>query len=356
MRSDRRTDTRITRIFAVLAVALLLFAFSATLSHAATYWLKVNKKTNVMTAYQWSGKKWKPVRAMLCSCGTGGKWATPSGTFYTGYKNRWLTMYLPETGYDYAQYTAYVTSDIYIHSVWYKHPENDQQDTKSFNALGTAVSHGCIRLSVADAKWVYDNCSYGTKITIFSGGKKKDPLGKPPNIKNTSKSKYSWDPTDPADGNPNRDMMPKPVITTKSKKLKIGAKYNLKKGVKAIDPNSFYDLTKYIKVKKIQKWNKKKDAWVTVKKLSTKKKAKYRVKYFVDDPWGRSASKWRKITVYDPTPPKEETQDPADPGQSGDTGEGTGTETGEGSGTGMGTEDPGTGGTGQADPGTGGGA
>lgn len=334
--------SRKLRIAVILAAALALFAMSVTLAHASTYWLKVNQKTNVMTAYKYSGRKWKPVRAMLCTCGTTGKWATPNGTFYTGYKNRWLTMWLPETGYDYAQYTAHVTSDIFIHSVWYHEPRNSMQSTAAFNDLGKSASHGCIRLSVADAKWVYDNCLVGTKITIFRGSKKRDPLGKPKRIKNTSKSKYSWDPTDPASGNPNRGMMPKPVITTKSKKLKIGAKYNLKKGVKAIDPNSFYDLTKYIKVKKIQKWSKKKGEWTTVKKLSTKKAAKYRVKYFVDDPWGRSASKWRKITVYDPTPPKEETQEPVDPGQGGETDPGTGS-----------TDSPGTEEPGQTDPGTG---
>lgn len=36
---------------------------------------------------------------------------------------------------------------------------------KSFEALGTPASHGCVRLLVSDAKWIYDNCKEGTIIT-----------------------------------------------------------------------------------------------------------------------------------------------------------------------------------------------
>ena len=32
--------------------------------------------------------------------------------------------------------------------------------------LGTPASHGCIRLAVEDAKWLYDNIDNGTKIII----------------------------------------------------------------------------------------------------------------------------------------------------------------------------------------------
>lgn len=36
----------------------------------------------------------------------------------------------------------------------------------SYKNLGTRVSHGCIRLTVADAKWIYDNVGEGTVVTI----------------------------------------------------------------------------------------------------------------------------------------------------------------------------------------------
>ena len=40
---------------------------------------------------------------------------------------------------------------------------------KSFEDLGTPASHGCVRLYVSDAKWIYDNCEAGTIITVFEG-------------------------------------------------------------------------------------------------------------------------------------------------------------------------------------------
>lgn len=54
--------------------------------------------------------------------------------------------------------------------------------TASYYNLGQKASHGCIRLLVADAKWVYDNCGAGTEVEVFKG--KSDPEGtmalKPP--------------------------------------------------------------------------------------------------------------------------------------------------------------------------------
>ena len=32
--------------------------------------------------------------------------------------------------------------------------------------LGRKASHGCIRLKIDDAKWIYDNCPYGTTVVI----------------------------------------------------------------------------------------------------------------------------------------------------------------------------------------------
>lgn len=72
----------------------------------------------------------------------------------------------------------------------------------SYNRLGQTASHGCVRLNVEDAKWIYDNCPVGTKVTIYDS-KDPGPLGKPTPIRIDVNSPYrGWDPTDPDPRNP----------------------------------------------------------------------------------------------------------------------------------------------------------
>ena len=37
----------------------------------------------------------------------------------------------------------------------------------SVNNLGRKASHGCVRLSVEDAKWIYNNCPVNTKVVVY---------------------------------------------------------------------------------------------------------------------------------------------------------------------------------------------
>lgn len=61
-----------------------------------------------------------------------------------------------------------------------------------YNQLGTTCSHGCVRLTCGDAKWIYDNCTLGTRVDILWGS---DPLSKPSAQK--LPLNQTWDPTDP---------------------------------------------------------------------------------------------------------------------------------------------------------------
>lgn len=42
-----------------------------------------------------------------------------------------------------------------------------------YNKLGTSASMGCVRLTVENAKWIYDNCPAGTTIRMV---KNNNPL------------------------------------------------------------------------------------------------------------------------------------------------------------------------------------
>ena len=52
--------------------------------------------------------------------------------------------------------------NILFHSV----PFDETQTVILDDTLGTPASHGCIRLKVEDAKWLYDNIANDTKIII----------------------------------------------------------------------------------------------------------------------------------------------------------------------------------------------
>ena len=106
------------------------------------------------------------VRQMLCS--TGMK-ATPSDVgdwVLNGRKARWCTF--PKWG-SYARYWTRINSSIAFHSVIYNRVNNLSMNTKSYKKLGSRASHGCIRLTVADAKWIYDNVGAGTVVSIVEG-------------------------------------------------------------------------------------------------------------------------------------------------------------------------------------------
>lgn len=104
------------------------------------------------------------VRTMKCSTGKNAT-PTPAGTYQatTGPGARWH--YFKK--YDcWAQYAYYIEGDIMFHSVLYG--EKDGPVTRSsVNNLGRKASHGCVRLSVEDAKWIYYNCPVKTKIVVY---------------------------------------------------------------------------------------------------------------------------------------------------------------------------------------------
>ena len=159
------------------------------------YTLMVDRSNGVMTAYAQYGTV--PVKSMRVSVGLPST-PTPTGTYYLERAGRWQVLMGPS----YGQYASHVDGaglgGIFIHSVagWDTHsyavPEY------AYDQLGYPASHGCIRVCVADALWVWLNCD-GSRITIYDGAyirndALKNELGKPPLVPTYG----SYDPTDPA--------------------------------------------------------------------------------------------------------------------------------------------------------------
>ena len=156
----------------------------------SSYVIKVNKPMNAVTVYiqYGDGSYTVPLVAFICSTGAD----TPTGTFYTPDKWRWLRMMGPSWG----QWVTQISGDYLFHSVYYNSTNNNNTlSVSAYNNLGRQVSHGCIRLTAGDAKWIYDHCSLGTKVVIYSDTSSYGPIGRPTAYK--LPSWHTWDPTDP---------------------------------------------------------------------------------------------------------------------------------------------------------------
>lgn len=270
---------RYVRTVMLLVLMLVLgAAFSGGKAEAASkYMIKINKQQNVVTVYKMKGGKYKAYKAFVCSAG----YATPTGTFRLGEKMRWHTL----DGPSYGQYCSRIVNGILFHSVWYYQPNQTTQSYVQYNRLGTTASHGCVRLTTADCKWIYDNVPSGSKVVIYRS-KKPGPLGKPKAIK--VRGYTGWDPTDPSSSNPYKKK--KPTITVnKNTNVSYGSKFNVKKGVKVTNSTGF-NAKSLLKTSILYKMDSK-TKYKKVKKVNTKKPGKYKVTYKVKDEIKHTAKK-----------------------------------------------------------------
>ena len=114
----------------------------------------VNKLTYVFEKDE--NGKWKQLYEWSCDVG---KPSTPTirGTFYIiGRK--------PYFGTDTyrVKYATRIKGSYYYHSILFDAQGNEIID----DTLGQAISHGCIRLAVENAQWIYDNILDGTAVVI----------------------------------------------------------------------------------------------------------------------------------------------------------------------------------------------
>jgi lipoprotein-anchoring transpeptidase ErfK/SrfK len=169
------------------------------------YYITVNCVSNTVTVYKKDaeGNHTVPYKAMICSVGIGGR--TPAGTYKpTGWKADWLAL----VGGVYGRYCTQIRGNYLFHSVPYtKLWDNSSLQPGEFDKLGSAASHGCIRLQMKDAKWIYDNVRNIEKVYIHYGAE-GDPLGRPSAPKIGSSAYAGWDPSDTNPNNPWHSAVP----------------------------------------------------------------------------------------------------------------------------------------------------
>ena len=164
------------------------------------YKIMVNRAANCVTVYtkNTEGEFSVPVKAFVCSGGREGH-ETPLGNFKTSDYYTWRQM----IDGSYGQYAVRFYKGIMFHSVPYYTKNAGDMEWEQFNLLGEAASLGCVRLTCADAKWIYENCKAGTEVVVYDDKENPGPLGKPAEVKLTTENPLKkWDPTDTNSRNP----------------------------------------------------------------------------------------------------------------------------------------------------------
>ncbi|MDY6328304.1 MAG: L,D-transpeptidase family protein [Lachnospiraceae bacterium] len=236
-----------------------------------SFYIKVNRLMNCVTIYTTddNGEYTVPIKTMICS--TGGE-ETPLGIYGTKQKYIFRKLLFDV----YGQYATRIEGQILFHSVSYANGYKDTLIAEEFNKLGLPVSHGCIRLTTEDAKWIYDYCKEGTIVEIYED-ENPGPLGKPEMIKVPEDT--VWDPTDVDPANPWNGITP--VIEAEDICINIGEQFDALANVKATDTCG-NDIT---------------DRIVVSGNVDTSTEGIYEITYSVNDLIRRSATKTINVVV-----------------------------------------------------------
>ena len=258
---------------------------NAAYEYIDEYSLTVNKSTNCVTVYQkTTAGELVPIKAMICSVGEDNyENETPSGSFKTQAKYEWRPLF----GNVYGQYATRIDGHILFHSVYYRTTDPSTLKTEEYNKLGSSASAGCVRLTAADAKWIYDNCKIGTTVNIIESG--TDPLPRPEAIKLGANAPYpNWDPTDPDPDNPWHKEDVEIVIGEESKEIRVSDKITSEELTQILKRNvTAYDTANNIIDYEINC------------NISTVTPGIYAVKYYTKDCLGNEAEAYATLTVLD---------------------------------------------------------
>lgn len=146
------------------ATQAVLYSDSA-MGDWSKYKLEVDTTNQRVYAFELNDEgKYVKIHDFICSTGLGN--TTPLGTFIetTEPLDRWHYFYTYKC---WAQYAWRITGPYYFHSVIYSSKDESTIRMSSVYNLGHKASHGCVRLEVPAARWIYENCEAGTIVEIY---------------------------------------------------------------------------------------------------------------------------------------------------------------------------------------------
>lgn len=128
------------------------------MSSRTNYLILINNAACRVFIFQGSQGNWKPLHDWVCSPGK--PWTpTVRGNYTIGARG---THFGEDKGYTCYYWTQFY-GDYLFHSILYYPYSMRVQEGE----LGKQLSHGCVRLSIENARWIYDNIPRGTQVYSY---------------------------------------------------------------------------------------------------------------------------------------------------------------------------------------------
>ncbi len=125
-------------------------------SSPTPYLLMVNRSTHKVGVFQRGAGGWEFVHYWDCGDGAPGT-PTVEGVFSVGSKG-----YYFDSGAARCYWYTQFRGNYLFHSVLY-----NKNGTLQDGRVGMALSHGCVRLLIENAKWIYDTIPTGTTVVVY---------------------------------------------------------------------------------------------------------------------------------------------------------------------------------------------
>ena len=125
----------------------------------SNYLILVNKSTFTVAIYERGGGSWIRVESFPCTIGAPGH-DTIEGVFHVGYKQYYFDSYGAR-----CFYATQFCGNFLIHSTLYNKCPGPTSPMDG--RLGMALSHGCVRVAIENAEWIYNHIPGGTTVVVY---------------------------------------------------------------------------------------------------------------------------------------------------------------------------------------------
>lgn len=141
-----------------------------TLTSQSDYLIVVNRKQFRVAIFHKDENTWTLVHIFKCSLGKSGH-STVKGTFKTGpQKVGNSTYYWRAKSFNSSSGRCWYATRFYKHYLFHSVPYVNDTSPKKIRdgRLGQNVSHGCVRMNISHAKWIYDHIPVKTTVHIYN--------------------------------------------------------------------------------------------------------------------------------------------------------------------------------------------